>query len=390
MSATAKEGLEDYRPIHEHGFVDEQDDDEERDHFLKVVMALFFYKEHQFARVVRARMKMKRLPRAHQAMLKPVVDKLSQYQHIITTNTELLQRIGLMSGVYTGPDDLPQHLRSHKPSDFDMDKVYTTLKQFYRDWSAQGAEERASCYGVILDCVDKLFEDRPNETVRVLTPGAGLGRLAWEFAHRGYISQGNEFSAYMLFGANFILNGQSGPEAFSIFPFAHQFCNQFSTKAQLQEVKIPDVDPSSLPPNSDFSMCAGDFLSVYTEPDSWDCIACSFFLDTAKNIVDYLETCFRILKPGGYLVNLGPLLYHFADDATALTVELTYDEVIHVVQAVGFEIKENRFPLPCTYNSHDETMMKVVYQCAFLCAQRPMTPAPSSGKERLAEDAAAE
>lgn len=34
---------------------------------------------------------------------------------------------------------------SHRPSQFDMDKVYTTLKQFVRDWSAEGAPERDKC-----------------------------------------------------------------------------------------------------------------------------------------------------------------------------------------------------------------------------------------------------
>lgn len=42
--------------------------------------------------------------------------------------------------------------------------------------------------------------------IRVLVPGAGLGRLAWEIAARGYTCQGNEFSLFMLFASNFILN----------------------------------------------------------------------------------------------------------------------------------------------------------------------------------------
>jgi len=42
--------------------------------------------------------------------------------------------------------------------------------------------------------------------VSVLVPGAGLGRLAYEIARLGYICQGNEFSLFMLFASNFILN----------------------------------------------------------------------------------------------------------------------------------------------------------------------------------------
>lgn len=42
--------------------------------------------------------------------------------------------------------------------------------------------------------------------VSVLIPGAGLGRLAWEIARLGYSCQGNEWSFFMLFSSNFVLN----------------------------------------------------------------------------------------------------------------------------------------------------------------------------------------
>ena len=42
--------------------------------------------------------------------------------------------------------------------------------------------------------------------VNVLVPGAGLGRLCFEIANRGYTCQGNEVSLFMLFASNFILN----------------------------------------------------------------------------------------------------------------------------------------------------------------------------------------
>ena len=43
--------------------------------------------------------------------------------------------------------------------------------------------------------------------VRVLVPGAGLGRLAFEIARLGYAAEGNDFSYHMLMGSNYILNG---------------------------------------------------------------------------------------------------------------------------------------------------------------------------------------
>ena len=43
-------------------------------------------------------------------------------------------------------------------------------------------------------------------SVKILVPGSGLGRLAFDIAHLGYYCQGNEFSMYMLIASNFMLN----------------------------------------------------------------------------------------------------------------------------------------------------------------------------------------
>ena len=41
--------------------------------------------------------------------------------------------------------------------EFDMDKVKTTLKQFVRDWSSEGEQERKSCYQPVIDKICQLF-----------------------------------------------------------------------------------------------------------------------------------------------------------------------------------------------------------------------------------------
>jgi len=46
----------------------------------------------------------------------------------------------------------------------------------------------------------------PLSLVQILVPGAGLGRLSWEFARLGYACQGNEVSLYMLIASHFVLN----------------------------------------------------------------------------------------------------------------------------------------------------------------------------------------
>jgi len=40
-------------------------------------------------------------------------------------------------------------------------------------------------------------------------------------------------------------------------------------------------------------------------PACWDCVATVFFIDTAHNIVAYIENIWKILKPNGYWINMG-------------------------------------------------------------------------------------
>ena len=49
-----------------------------------------------------------------------------------------------------------------------------------------------------------IYRDR--RQIEILVPGAGLGRLAYELAKLGFACEGNEFSLFMLFASNFVLN----------------------------------------------------------------------------------------------------------------------------------------------------------------------------------------
>lgn len=116
----------------------------------------------------------------------------------------------------------------------------------------------------------------------------------------------------MLLSSFYILNRTSKIDSHTIHPYVHSFSNHLSSASLLRPVTLPDVDPSSLPPGSRFSLIAGDFCDVYgagDEDGKWDAVVTCFFLDTAKNVVQYLRIIHRILKKGGLWINLGPLLW---------------------------------------------------------------------------------
>lgn len=52
----------------------------------------------------------------------------------------------------------------------------------------------------------------------------------------------------------------------TLYPWIHEFSNNKMSTDQTRGVTFPDVNPQNLPPDSDFSMVAGDFLEVYMDP----------------------------------------------------------------------------------------------------------------------------
>ena len=57
--------------------------------------------------------------------------------------------------------------------------------------------------------------------------------------------------------------------AYTLYPWVHQYCNNMSQADQICAVQFPDVSPTDMPPDANFSMAAGDFLEVYEDPGTF-------------------------------------------------------------------------------------------------------------------------
>ncbi|PIN11018.1 putative trehalase [Handroanthus impetiginosus] len=270
----------------------------------------------------------------------------------------------------SSPDWLDPSLQFHVPL-VDVDKVRCIIRNIVRDWAAEGQRERDECYKPILEELERLFPNRSRERPPAcLVPGAGLGRLALEISSLGFISQGNEFSYYMMICSSFILNHSQVAEEWTIYPWIHSNCNSVSDEDQLRPVSIPDIHPASAGITEGFSMCGGDFVEVYNDPSqvgAWDAVVTCFFIDTAHNVVEYIEIISRILKDGGVWINFGPLLYHFADmynQEDEMSIELSLEDVKRVASHYGFEI-EKESTVATTYTTNPRSMMQNRYYAAF-------------------------
>ena len=366
--------------------------EQEREAFLKICRAIQGYAADAAEEVHRWERMFERLPPAHQTLLAHHRDKHVEAYRCVSRNDKFLQG---MLATYMG-DDVPPHLRvppaegtdatgrsMHRVAPADVEKVRYVLKNLARDWSAEAAGEREQSHGpIIRELTARLPPPKPDEgkyPPRVLIPGAGLGRLVMEIARRGYEAEGNEFSYYMLLTSSYVLNHAEDANEWVIHPWVHSNCNHQSDAHQLATVRIPDVPAWSSGMNEtggSMSMCAGDFVECYGDEQNvsaWDSVCTCFFIDTAHNVIEYLQVISRCLKPGGVWINFGPLLYHWAEGAgyvgtqEELSVEMSLDDVCLAATHVGLRI-EKREMSESRYTSDPSSMLQTVYNCALLVA----------------------
>ncbi|XP_033213819.1 carnosine N-methyltransferase isoform X2 [Belonocnema kinseyi] len=353
------------------------EDEEERKHFQRIVSAFKYYKPHSMQRVKKTETYLLTLPAHHLKLLSKYRDHLHEVKRCIENNDDIIKLIikdvaHIFENVNPATSENESTLNP-RPVMADQEKVQATIKQLVRDWSTEGTDERNACYQPIIDEILNQFplDYCTASEVQVLVPGAGLGRLAYEIARRGYTCQGNEFSLFMLFASHFVLNKCREINSFKVHPWVHQYMNNLKPEHQTQAVFFPDVNPSDLPENAPFSMTAGDFLEVYKDDDHWDCVATCFFIDCANNIVQFIETIYKILKPGGVWINLGPLLYHFSDMPLEDSIEPSYEVVREVIRGFGFQLEKEETHVKSRYAQNVNSMLQYEYKSVYFVCRKP-------------------
>jgi len=268
----------------------------------------------------------------------------------------------------------------HRVASRNSSKVRSTLRQFVRDWAAEGRSERVASYDPLIQALQKRMpadhgggQGRFNRP-RVMCPGCGLGRLPYDLARLGYDAQGNEFSYHMLLGSHLILNRCTKALCFTIYPFVLSTTSRAGQFDHLRAVKIPDICPrDNLPETATLSMAAGEFVEVYKDQaGEWDAVLTAFFLDTAKNIFLYIRTIAELIREGGLWINLGPLLYHYAEVENEISVELSWEEVKPAILRY-FTIDEENQQI-AQYTTNPGNMYSVRYNCIFFVAIRNSEP----------------
>ncbi|PNS15226.1 Carnosine N-methyltransferase [Sphaceloma murrayae] len=349
------------------------------------------------------------LPSAHSDLLSEAPFSLTQtFQAVddaIDSNADIAEAIlALGLETYEIDPDSDEWRGTAKPSD--MDKARSSIRQLYRDWSAEGTDERHATFNTMLSALDSTHAAIPQAQrchISVLVPGAGLGRLVLDVCAAGYSVEGNEISYHQLLVSNWILNHQPAPQTHKLYPWALSFSNHLNRQNQLQKVMIPDVAAgihlqesatSEIHPFQRMSMSSGDFCVIYKGEEytnSFHAVLTCFFIDTAPNLIAYIDSIRNCLKPGGVWINMGPLLWHFEGGSNqkkshksvaqamdtdlgigeAGSFELTNDEVLALLGKCGFDVTHHDNQSHATgYIQDPRSMLQNTYRPSFWMATK--------------------
>lgn len=357
-----------------------------------------------------------------------ILDTLSAVDDAIDKNADIAESI-LQSGLAyvqvekSDGNSKPEWLGPVLPHN--QEKTHSTLRQLFREWSVEGASEREACFKPVIEALNVEHSCLVQRNhLNVLIPGAGLGRLVFELCCHGYGVEGNEISYHQTLTSNHILNFTQKAEEFELYPFVHEFSNHLNRADQFQKVLVPDInprvelekawqaqltlsqDPKGNPlglepvhPFSRLSYSSADFCIAYSEEDHaamFDAVVTVFFIDTAPNLIRYISSVHNCLRDGGIWVNLGPLKWHFdggedsrsqnGPNATGTSsrdkgiaepgsVELTEDEVLLLVESMGFTIEKHEvMNRESGYITNQRSMWHGVYRPSFWIARKAQLP----------------
>lgn len=289
-------------------------------------------------------------------------DRIDRLSGIFDQDQDILQRHLLVPfhTTYVLPDGeqtiaakvFPSSDQRNYSADHSYDDPHQVVAHIVRDWTVEGQNIRRQLYDW---CLSKI--ESPG--LRILVPGAGMGRLAWELARQKHAwVEALEASVGMAAAAASILQRkQSGV----LHPYSSdQLSNEVNSSQRYLQVKYPDVDDVDII-HGHLSYTIADFLSlehISSNGSRFDVLVTCFFLDTASNVLEYIAVIIKLLKKnGGKWINVGPLQWHQKS-----RLRLSADELYDLLQEAGFNIMEWGVDVaPVEYRSSDKLVRSTHY-----------------------------
>lgn len=217
-------------------------------------------------------------------------------------------------------------------------RVIESLTHFNRDWNmdVEGTDWEL---GPVLDYIQRNLEAITPASTKsrtcIVVPGSGLGRIPYELSLLNYKEVHSiEFSGLMFLFNQFVYeNADCDVQDLEVFPYVHTNSNFKEVLDQHRSILVPQLSrPSNL------HMHLEDFNTFELPKSTDECdtivVVTAFFLDTAENLMDYLDSINSLCKPfkKAYWINIGPLKY-----GTAPKVELNMQELAELRSIIGWK-----------------------------------------------------
>jgi carnosine N-methyltransferase len=228
------------------------------------------------------------------------------------------------------------------------DSAFQIFAHLVRDWTDEGSRIRHSLYDW---CCLQVKRYAPYKA-RILVPGAGMGRLAYELYRQGHFVEANELSPSMAAAAYSIFDRK-------LSGFVHPYvldvmANEVDSGRRYDMAFFPDVSlVSATREGGSLSYTVGNFVDSNKDNTYYhdfkggyyDVVVTCFFIDTASNIYEYLGTITNILKAhSGIWINVGPVQWH-----QNAILRPSVDELKMTVEGLGWKLKSwsvDNDPLP--------------------------------------------
>lgn len=295
--------------------------------------------------------------------------------------------------------------------------AFSSITQTCREWSGYCNFEREFLLSRIISTIGKTFTRVDSNDISILNPGCGSGRLIADLIDRGYSSSGIENSFSMIMISMYILNNNIPLNSVILFPYIHQASHLAQRSDQLLGISIPDFDTMTLLERTNtMSIGYGSFINCFGPNENINCsseyscnqdmiieraklqesqdiIVTNFFIDTAPNILNYLQSIDHCLKTNGVWINYGPLLYHFEKDCVTQPenefdiytgrifnekfnvplqgLELTAKEIIQLMQnQFNYKLLQYDDDLKSSYGGNRGPSGLPGYKCYFWCLMK--------------------
>ena len=266
--------------------------------------------------------------------------------------------------------------------------MHQLIAHIARDWSAWGADARRRTHTPVLNTIRAhslrwhWSRGRSTASLRVLVPGAGGCRLAWEIARRGHHVEASDSSDGMLLAAHTIITSFRSPPArcanatwrpragrirlaaqepacelawpLELFPFAPCGGGVLQRQACLQPAIVPDQPiEHACSHKVQLVLQSASFLSYYGVHEAglaaWDAIVTSYFLDCLADPVAAVRRVSQLLVRGGLWINVGPLQWHVP---SAGMLRLSWEELRALLGLHSFKLQRWRILRRVPYLSH--------------------------------------